>query len=180
MTYVALLRGINVGGNNKVDMKKLKGTFESLGFSSVVTYINSGNIIFKTSEKEQKALVEKIEAAIARDFGLNIRVLLRDLKSMESVCARIPEAWQNNKEMRTDVMFLWEEYNNPDVIQQLNLKPCDTVLYESGALIWHINMRDYNQSAMAKIIGTKLYKHMTIRNVNTTRKLFELMKAVVS
>jgi uncharacterized protein (DUF1697 family) len=51
MTYVALLRGINVGGNNKVEMKKLKTTFETLGFTSVVTYINSGNIIFNTSDK---------------------------------------------------------------------------------------------------------------------------------
>lgn len=176
MIYVALLRGINVGGNNKVDMKKLKTTFEALGFTSVVTYINSGNIIFDTSERNEKTLIEKIETAIAKYFGLNIKVLVRDFKNIESICVRIPEAWQHNNEKRTDVMFLWEEYNNPNVIEQLNLKPCDTVLYESGALIWHINMHDYNQSAMAKIIGTKLYKHMTIRNVNTVRKLYELMR----
>lgn len=64
MIYVALLRGINVGGNNKVEMKKLKATFERLGFTNVVTYINSGNIIFEESTKAQNTIVAEIERAI--------------------------------------------------------------------------------------------------------------------
>lgn len=176
MTYVALLRGINVGGNNKVEMKKLKATFETLGFTAVVTYINSGNIIFTTSEKNEKNLIEKIETAIAQDFGLTIKVVVKTFKAIEAICHQIPTEWQNNKTMKTDVMFLWEEYDNPEVLEQLQLKPCDNVLYCSGAVIWNIQTSDYNQSGMPKLIGTRLYKHMTVRNVNTVRKLYELMK----
>ncbi|MFT3751872.1 MAG: DUF1697 domain-containing protein [Paludibacter sp.] len=68
MIYVALLRGINVGGNNKVEMKKLKSTFELLGFTNVVTYINSGNIVFEDISKEQVVIVNEIEKAIKKDF----------------------------------------------------------------------------------------------------------------
>ncbi|MGE4347366.1 MAG: DUF1697 domain-containing protein [Flavobacteriaceae bacterium] len=176
MTYVALLRGINVGGNNKVEMKNLKATFEALGFTSVVTYINSGNIIFNTSDKNDKEIVEKIEAAIAKNFGLAIKVVVKTFQAIETICHQIPAEWQNDKTMKTDVMFLWEEYDSPEVLEQLQLKPCDNVLYCSGAIIWNIQTSDYNQSSMPKLIGTRLYKHMTVRNVNTVRKLFELMK----
>ncbi|MEZ4194988.1 MAG: DUF1697 domain-containing protein [Candidatus Paceibacterota bacterium] len=76
--YVALLRGINVGGNNKVEMTKLKVCFESLGYNNVITYINSGNIIFETKKTDTKKLTEEIEKVIKDTFKLNIKVLLRD------------------------------------------------------------------------------------------------------
>lgn len=177
MMYLALLRGINVGGNNKVDMKQLKATFESLGYTDVVTYINTGNIIFEVAENDKAKLIEAIEEAITRDFGLEIKVLIRDFQQMEALYRKIPPEWQHNAAMRTDVMFLWEEYDTPQVIEQLTLKPVDTVKYHSGALVWHIKSHEYNHSALPKIIGTKLYKHMTIRNVNTFRKLYDLMKS---
>lgn len=176
MTYVALLRGINVGGNNKIEMKKLKATFEALGYTDVVTYINSGNIIFDSPEKNVQKLITAIEAAITQDFGLVIKVLIRSFEQIAALHQVIPDNWQHNTAMRTDVMFLWEEYDTPKVIEQLALKSVDTVQYHSGALVWHIKSNDYNHSAMVKIIGTKLYKYMTIRNVNTFRKLYELMK----
>ena len=68
MKYIALLRGINVGGNNKVEMKKLKDVFEALGFKNVSTYINSGNVIFETNETEMVKIVEKIEQAILKKY----------------------------------------------------------------------------------------------------------------
>ena len=70
MIQVALLRGINVGGNNKVEIKKLKTTFELLGFENVVTFINSGNIIFEDLSKGQEVMVNEIEKAIKQDFQL--------------------------------------------------------------------------------------------------------------
>src|SRR5690554_4119915 len=135
MIYVALLRGINVGGNNKVDMKKLKTTFESLGFSNVVTYINSGNIVFEEKVKKQNLITSEIEKAIKRDFRLDIKVLLRDFKSIEIICKKLPATWVKNEVMRTDVMFLWEEFDNPEVIKQLKVNPVDNVKYVQGAIL---------------------------------------------
>lgn len=180
MIYVALLRGINVGGNNKVDMKKLKTTFEELGFTNVVTYINSGNIIFEAKAKKQDRIVKEIELAIKKDFALEIKVLIRDFENIKSLCKKIPDTWVKNEIMRTDVMFLWEEFDNPKILEELKLSPVDNAKYLPGAVVWNIKDVDYNKSGMLKIIGTKIYKAMTIRNINTVRKIFEIMNEVKS
>jgi uncharacterized protein (DUF1697 family) len=121
MIYVALLRGINVGGNNKVEMKKLKSTFELLGFTNVVTYINSGNIIFEARSKSQKSIVDKIEKAIRKDFGLEIKVLLRNFENIQFICRELPSTWLKNDMMRTDLMFLWEKFDKPGILERFKL-----------------------------------------------------------
>lgn len=178
MIYVALLRGINVGGNNKVDMKKLKNTFEELGYTNVVTYINSGNIIFEAKGKKEDKIIKEIELAIKKDFALEIKVLIRDFESIKSLCKKIPNTWVKNETMRTDVMFLWEEFDNPKILEQLKLSPVDNAKYLPGAVVWNIKDIDYNKSGMPKLVGTKIYKQMTIRNVNTVRKIFEIMSGL--
>jgi uncharacterized protein (DUF1697 family) len=170
---IALLRGINVGGNNKVEMKSLQKTFENLGFDSVVTYINSGNIIFGSSEFPK---VEKIEKAIEQDFGFYVKVLVISSENLIQVCDSIPEYWLNNSEMKTDVLFLWEEFARAETLELIKTNPeVDNLIYSSGAIIWHILKKDYNQSGMNKFVGIKVYKNMTARNVNTVRKLVEIL-----
>lgn len=178
MIYVALLRGINVGGNNKVEMKKLKATFERLGFTNVVTYINSGNIIFEESTKAKNTIVAEIERTIKQDFQLEIKVLIRDLENIEAICRELPASWVKNEVMRTDVMFLWEEFDTPDVVALLPVNPADNVKYSSGAVLWNVAGKDYSKSGMAKLMGTALYKNMTVRNVNTVRKIHQIMEEV--
>lgn len=75
-THVALLRGINVGGNNKVPMAELRQVVTSLGHADVATYIQSGNVVFSTGETDTRALAEALERAIATDFGLQVRVVV--------------------------------------------------------------------------------------------------------
>lgn len=177
MIYVALLRGINVGGKNKVDMKQLKMTFERLGLRNVVTYINTGNIIFEQQEWTQDELVERIEQAIAQDFGLAIKVVLRSLEQYKKMMQHIPKQLSNDDRMKCDVMFLWEEVDDESSLSLLNVKPdIDTVSYVHGAILWSVAREHVTKSGMSKIIGTKLYKQMTVRNINTTRKIYELMK----
>ncbi|MEI6728421.1 MAG: DUF1697 domain-containing protein [bacterium] len=179
MIYIALLRGINVGGNGKVEMKKLKTTFENLGFSKAKTYINSGNIIFEDSNLSHGNLIQVIQEAILKDFGFSIKVLIRSIDSVENVVKAIPETWQNNTEMKTDIMFLWDEVDSKEVLNQFKSKPgIDNLLYLSGAVVWNIDRKNYNQSSIPKMIGTKLYSQMTARNVNTVRKVCAMMKAL--
>jgi uncharacterized protein (DUF1697 family) len=173
-TYVALLRGINVGGNNIVEMKKLKITFEKLGFSNVITYINSGNIIFESTSNPNS---KTIEDAIEIDFSLIIPVLIRSIKNITEVCKTIPLTWTNDTEQKTDILFLWDEIDTPTVVSQIVTNPeVDQLTYVSGALIWHVDRAVYNKSGMHKFVTTKLYKSMTARNINTLRKLVELIK----
>jgi uncharacterized protein (DUF1697 family) len=177
MVYVALLRGINVGGANKVDMKQLKAVFEDAGMTDVRTYINSGNVVFSTRIRSRSRLVKLLEEAISERFGLAAKVLLRDVDEMRALVSAIPAAWTNDKAMKCDVLFLWEEVDRPSVVEQLEFDPkLEDVLYAGGAVIWRVDREDQPRSRLAKLVGTALYKQMTIRNCNTTRKLAELME----
>lgn len=177
-TYVALLRGINVGGNNKIEMARLKASFEQLGHQNVSTYINSGNVIFSSNSKDVAALTAEIEQLIETDFDLSIPVVLRTKDTIDSVCAAIPADWTNDKENKTDIMFLWDKYANKQTLELIDTNPkVDTLLYVDGAIIWHLKKKDYSKSKLNDLIGTKLYKSMTVRNVNTVRKLTELMQS---
>lgn len=177
MVYVALLRGINVGGNNKIDMKLLKSVFEEAGMSAVKTYINSGNIIFVNDDHIKEELPSVLEAAILAHFGLAIKVLVYSFEDFKRVAAEIPDSWTNDKEMKSDVWFLWPEADSESVLGDLSVKPeNDRVNYVPGAILWSVDKEFVTKSGMQKVIGTKLYKSMTIRNVNTVRKLLGLME----
>lgn len=178
MTFVALLRGINVGGNNKIDMKLLKQALETAGLDKVETYINSGNVIFQDSRLSVDELVKLIENVIAENFLLNIRVLIRGLDNIKLICKNIPDVWTNDAEFKTDVMFLWQEADNTNILARLDPTPeVDNLKHLAGTVIWNIKREDYGRSSMNDLVGSKLYSQMTVRNVNTVRKLLELMNA---
>ena len=178
MVYVALLRGVNVGGKNKVDMKQLKAAFEEAGMTSVRTYINSGNVIFSSSLRSRARLTKVLEEAIERAFGFRVEVLVRDLKSMRAVVKALPRTWVNDATTKCDVMFLWDEVARPSVVKELPIKAeIEDVKYVSGALLWRVDRNSVTRSGLMKLVGTPLYKRMTIRNCNTTRKLLELMES---
>lgn len=175
-TFVALLRGINVGGGNRVEMGKLRAAFEGLGFGEVKTYINSGNVIFKAAEKDAARLAARIEKAIRKDFGLDIKAVVLSRSSFKKIHDAAEDAWTNGGDLKTDVMFLWPEADRKSVLGELKVNPgVDTVRYVRGAVLWHIRRKDFSKSGMSKLVGTALYRQMTIRNVNTLRKLGILM-----
>lgn len=170
--FVAFLRGINVGGNKKVEMSKLKKVFESLGFVNVSTYINSGNVIFQSSRKD----FSQIEIALEKSFGFEIKVIIRDVENIQKICEALSHEFQNDKEQKTDILFLWDEFDKKSTINLIEANPkVDNLQYISGAIIWSVQRSDYAKSGMKDFVGTKVYKNMTARNVNTVRKLAELM-----
>ena len=177
MIYVALLRGINVGGKNKINMKLLKETFIRIGMRSVVTYINSGNVIFADMQHNKAEITTLLEKAICEDFQLEIKVLVRSINDFDQVIKVIPESWKNDKDMKCDVLFLWDEIDGETLQRELEIKPdIDKVIYAPGAILWAVDKRNVTKSGLLKLAGTSLYKKMTGRNVNTTRKLYEIMK----
>ena len=174
--YLALLRGINVGGKNKVEMKSLKTVFEDAGFTEVSTYINSGNIIFKSTEDDEAKIASKIKSVLRDAFGFEIQIIIRSDSNIRKLARMIPDDWQNDGVQKTDVLFLWDDYDNKKSLSLIKqAKNIDNVLYAKGAIIWNILVKDYGKSGMNKFVGSKLYKNMTARNVNTVRKLAGLM-----
>jgi len=176
MIYVALLRGINVGGKNKMAMPRLKRTFEEVGLTDVTTYINSGNVIFKDSRRKPATIISALEKAIEQDFGFQIKLLIRDLAAIRKTIKALPDNWTNDNSMKCDVMFLWDGFDRKDVLDDLKIKPdIEDVVYVPGAIIWRVDRPNVTRSGMIKLVGTELYKGMTIRNCNTVRRLAELM-----
>lgn len=171
--YIALLRGINVGGNRKVEMKRLKGLFETLGYSNVVTYINSGNVIFE-SDLQQKTLQKEIPEKLTKEFGFEIPTLIKNKKEIIRIANSIPKEWKNDSEQKTDVAYLFPEIDSKKLVDDLPVKKqFIDVRYIKGAIIWNVKKKDYNKSHLNKIISLKQYQLMTVRNVNTARYLAE-------
>ena len=177
MRYVALLRGVNVGGASKVEMPKLKKTFERLGYGDVRTYINSGNVLFDSNARDRRRLTRRIETGIESDLGMRVPVVVRSADEIDALVKAIPRRWVNDPRMRCDVMFLWPDVDRPEVLEQIPANPkVEDVRYVAGALIWRVDRANVGKSRVGRIIGTELYRGLSIRNVNTVRKLHELMR----
>ncbi len=172
MRYVALLRGINVGGNNKLVMSELKLMCEKLGFNEVSTYINSGNVFFEVEKSPNNILEAMIEQEILTTFKLNIPVLVRSKDQIEQTLSIVPATWENDKNQKTDVLFLWRELDTPDIIQLLSPRQdVDEAIYSPGAVVWRVPRELTGKSALTKIVGTPNYRLMTVRNINTLRAI---------
>lgn len=175
MVYVALLRGINVGGNHKVEMSRLKAVFESIGYCGITTYINSGNVIF-SSDMPESSLAGSIESAIEKEFGFNVPVIVRSKEVLRKTAESINDTWQNNTQMKTDVMFLWGELDSPDILKNIVMRPeVENVVYTPGALIWNVDRVHIANGAEIQLSKSSMYRKMTVRNCNTVRKLLDMM-----
>jgi uncharacterized protein (DUF1697 family) len=177
MVYVALLRGINVGGNNKIPMAQLKTVFERAGMQAVKTYINSGNVVFAHDTLEASTLAQLLEAAIETEFAFRPKVLVRDAPGLLAVAEALPNDWKNDDEAKCDVMFLGEAIDRPEILDELTIKPeMDRVIYTPGAVLWWVARKNVTRSGLLKIVGTETYRQMTVRNCNTLRKLAQLVR----
>ena len=103
--FVALLRGVNVGGNNMISMSSLKASFEKMGFANVSTYINSGNILFKSKENDARKLERQIETMLSKEYKLECKVVVRSFPEMASLIENLPKNWDGDKalEIQRDV-----------------------------------------------------------------------------
>ncbi len=175
--YVALLRGVNVGGNGIVSMKALKASFEKAGFADVTTYINSGNVIFKVAEKDARKLEQKIEKILVSQYKLPSKVIVRSFVEFSRLIKSLPTSWTDDKKWKYNVIFLRQVIDSKDTLKGLDPKKgIEEAIYYPGTLLWRAKTSDLTKSSMLKINRQKIYQDMTVRNLNTTKKLFELMQ----
>ena len=136
------------------------------------------NVVFESEIIEIADLQRLLEKVIERDFKLNIPVLVRDYQNFESLMQALPKTWENDKQQKSDVLFLWDIVDEETVLKDLGPKPnIDEARLVGRAVLWHVSRENQRQSALIKLVGTKLYKQLTIRNVNTVRKIYKIMQA---
>ncbi len=177
-TYVALLRGINVGGNNIIKMADLKSCFEAIGLTSVITYIQSGNVVFKSSESNHELLTSKIEASLEKILNKKLIVLVIAYKDFKEILNHAPKDYGKNPDTyRYDVIFIKEPPAPDQAIKNIETRDgVDRVYLGKSVLYFSRLSKRATQSKLSKIVYNPIYKKVTIRNWNTTTKLLALME----
>ncbi len=176
--YLALLRGINVGGNNIIKMADLKLCFENMGLRDVVTYIQSGNVIFKSTEKDKTKLTKKIEVGLSERFNYEARLVIVSDKQLKQTVEESPRGFGKQADkFRYDVIFLKEPLTAKEAMKSVKVKEgVDTADIGKDVLYFSRLISKASSSYLTKIIGLPIYQNMTIRNWNTTTKLLALME----
>ena len=178
MNYVALLRGVNVGGRGIISMADVRRALTAIGLEDVRTHLNSGNALFSTASTGAEQLAGRIEAALEQHVGMSLKVLVMDHTALGRLVDAIPGEWVDDSTMRTYVLLLWNEVDHPGIVDRLPTRPgVDELRYTPGAVIWRVDREDVGRSRMNNLVGTPLYRKITIRSANTMRRLNELTAA---
>jgi len=179
--YIALLRGINVGGKNTVKMADLKHTFEQRGFQNVTTYINSGNVLFD-SDLEETAVKSACENMIAEDFGIDIPVCVISVAELIDTLSHAPGWWNKSPDARHDALFVLPPMTAEQIVDHIGQikEEYESLAYYGRVVFWSAPMATFSRTRVSKVIpkDKAVYHAITVRNANTSLKLAELVGGV--
>lgn len=178
--YVALLRGVNVGGKNPIRMAALKACFEQAGFTDVATYIQSGNGLFGSSESRGSSgteLTARIERMLSEAFGYEASLVLRSRRQLRAVVEGAPGGFGTDPaRYRSDVIFLKPPLTSKAAMEQVSTREgVDRAWAGTGVLYFERLDALAARSQLTKIISTPIYGSITIRNWRTTTELLRLL-----
>ena len=176
--YVALLRGINISGKNKISMPELKKGFESLSFENVRTYLNSGNILFATEEKDVAEIRSKIEKMIKEQFSLDIPVFIIEISKLEDILEHAPQWWgTDNKEIYDNLIFILPPVTFEEVYRKIGepKEGLEQILEYENAVFWSFDLKKHRKTNWwPKTASLPIGSSLTIRTANTVRKIVEI------
>lgn len=182
-TYIAFLRGINVGGKNIIKMAELKRVFEDIGLCEVQTYIQSGNVLFKSNEEEEP-LCKEIECGLDKTFGFSITVVLRTLAELQWITLNRPFSEEEvaEAESMSDAECLYvallADAPLKDNVERLNDYRSESEEYcIAGRNIFLLFRNGIRNSKLANNLQ-KLGVPSTVRNWKTINRLVALAKAM--
>lgn len=175
---MALLRGVNVGGNRKVPMADLRDVIAGLGYDDVSTYIQSGNVVFSTSDA-RGGIESTIESAIAARFGFPVPVVVRSARQLRTVVHGAPPCFgQRPETYYSDVIFLKAPLTAARALAVTERRDgVDEAWAGMGVLYYQRLGAERTKSKLGKIAATPEYQLLTIRNWTTTTKLLALLGA---
>ena len=177
-TYVILIRGINVGGKNKVRMADLRQCLEELGFAQVSTYIASGNVILE-SDQQPDTIKTQIEGMLPEKFTLDnklIKVLVLTRRQFQAVIENKPKGFGDQPDQyHSDAIFLIDIDMDQAMPVFSPREGVDKIWAGEGVIYSQRLSAQRTKSRLSKIMAAPAYKSMTIRSWQTTTKLLELL-----
>ncbi|MDE6625632.1 MAG: DUF1697 domain-containing protein [Lachnospiraceae bacterium] len=173
--YIALLRGINISGKNKISMSELKKSFAELGFAEVTTYLNSGNVVFSCDTDDKKCIANKIELMIKDSFNLNIPVFIILQEKLQELLKHAPDWWgDDNKEIYDNLIFIMPPLSYDEFYNEIGSPKAE---YEKAhnyknVIFWSFSRKDYQKTNWwSKTANSNISDKLTIRTANTVRKI---------
>jgi len=178
--YIALLRGINVGGKNRIKMADLTVCFMKMGFDQVTTYIQSGNVLFLSEENDKDKLTSLIEKTLSDTFDYQSKiVLLSDLQLEEVIKTAPPSFGKDTDTYKFDVLFIKPPLTSQQAIDRIQLKEGVDQVAEGKHVVYMSRLKaQASQSSLIKLSANPVYQQITVRNWNTTTKLWELAQKI--
>ncbi|MCI5702288.1 MAG: DUF1697 domain-containing protein [Erysipelotrichaceae bacterium] len=175
MKYIVLLRGINISGKNKVDMKTLKEELLKNNLNNVITYLNNGNIILETDLNKEK-LTNLFAKILETKFNINIPIFILNLKELEEIYLNIPTYYlAKDKNTYYNLIFL-KNITYEEILTEIG-EPSkyDKITPSKNVIYWSFDLNNYQKSNWwIKTASTYVKDYITIRNFNTIQKLYEL------
>lgn len=173
--YIALLRGINISGKNKIAMSELKKGFAELGFAEVTTYLNSGNVIFSSDVDDKSVLSNKIKAMIKDRFDLEIPVFIVWQENLKELLANAPDWWgDDNKEIYDNLIFIMPPVSYEEIYDEIGNPKAEyeKVYNYKNVIFWSFSRKDYQKTNWwSKTASSNISDQITIRTANTVRKI---------
>ena len=178
--FLALLRGINVGGKNIIGKDALRQCFEDLGFTGVRTYIQSGNILFRSDERSAKKLTGTIEAGLTHCFSYDARAVVLPHARYRTAVQAAPKGWGEDDRFKHNACFMLGGTTPRKALAKLQPPKTDIEIVSvgPGVIFWSASKKALTRTTLMKLAATPVYQEMTVRNHNTVFKLLDLLDTI--
>lgn len=176
--YIALLRGINVSGKNKISMSELKKGIAALGFTEVVTCLNSGNVIFSSTLNERDTLSNKIKSMTKDRFGLDIPIFTILQQELEDLLKNAPDWWgTDNEEIYDNLIFMMPLLSYKEFYDEIGAPKAEyeRIHHYKNIIFWSFSRKDYQKTNWwSKTANSNISDRITIRTANTVKKIMRM------
>ena len=178
MKYIALLRGINISGKNKISMSELKLELEKNNYQNVSTYLNSGNVIFESDIDNKESIMRDINRIIKNKFNLKIPIFVMTAFELADILSNYPNWWgTDDKGIYDNLIFIIPPTKYEEIYQTIG-KPregIEKIKEYNNSIFWSYDLKNYRKSNWwSKTASTNISGKITIRTANTMRKVLEI------
>ncbi len=178
LPFLALLRGINVGGQNVISKAELVRCFEDLGYAGVRTYIQSGNVLFLAGETRVAELTRAIEKRLTERLGQSVRAVVFPRARYRAAVRAAPASWGRDDDRKHNALFTLRGTTPRRAVAQLPALKGDieSLAIGPGVVFWSISKEHQTRTTWMKVAASPVYQQVTVRNHRTVFRLLELLE----